>query len=179
MRLIVPLVVAMLSLPVAAIEPIDRDDPENEFEEETTPAPVTQPEELKEYHTPSEVYSDIVDWEEESGHKLKKNIRICIDEDCELYFHHEEDNYNYSTIRLKKGKKTKGAKSAAANIKSIIGMASSGVGMGGTVTIKNIKVTNADGSSWEIGEITVSGGVGLGQKAPVPGEEDGKQVHHK
>lgn len=132
---------------------------------------------VKAYHSPSEIYEDILEFEVEEDFKINKNLKICIEDECELFFHFEEDNYNYSTIKLKKG--SKNGRAMVSNIKSIIGAAKSGVGMGGTITIKNIKIKNADGSSWSIGEITISGGAGLGQKAPVPGYEDGKQVQHK
>ena len=126
------------------------------------------------YYDHEDIYTEILDWEAESGVALDQNIRICIEEDCQIFFHKEEGNYNYSTINMKRTRKKPGGSSA---VKEVLKAVGSGVSAGGKVKISKIRI-NADGSM-ELTNVEISGGFGVGADAPVPGYEDGKQVHNK
>lgn len=136
------------------------------------------------YFEPQDVYDDIVDWERENNSKLHMNLKICVNDDCEIFFHYEQDNYNYSTIRLSAGPDAKNNKRRGVSVKGgvvkEIGLAiAKGVSAGGRIKLKYRTETKPDGTKVEVLELDAFGGVGVGTDAPVPGEEDGKQVHHK
>lgn len=142
------------------------------FEKPRENEPITQ--EYHRYYDHQDIYTEVLDWEAETGLTIDQNIRICIEDDCELFWHKEEDNYAYSTIDLARTKKKPGGTSGVKQVLKAIG---SGVSAGGKVKIGKIRI-NVDGSM-ELNNVEISGGIGLGTDAPVPGYEDGKQVHKK
>ena len=126
-----------------------------------------------EYYTQDDAYDEVLEFEAESGVKIENNFRICIERKCKLY-NHFDDSFAATEIHLKKKKKT--GTTTGTGLKPIIKAIGSGVSAGGTLKIQSIKM-NADGS-WEMKGLEISAGAGVGADAPIPGKEDGKQVHH-
>ena len=136
------------------------------------------PDEPEYYVSPEQAYEEVLEWEEETGVKIDHNLKICVGEDCQVFFHKEEGNYNYGTIWLdKKGVKNKKTGNKTTSLKPVLTAIGKGVAAGARVKIKGLRA-KADGS-FEIDELEMWAGAGVGADVPVPGEEDGKQVHKK
>lgn len=136
---------------------------------------VVRPIDKVDYYDHEDVYTEILDFEAKTGHKVAMNIEICIDGDCEMFYHIGPEATLHGTIHLKKKQKaTSGGKGSG--IQPILNAIGKGVAVGAKLQLKGLKV-NPDGS-FTLEELTMWGGAAMGTDVPVPGEEGGKQVHH-
>ena len=125
------------------------------------------------YYDHEDVYTEILDFEDETGHSLEMNIRICIEKDCQLFYHLDTSDKTFGTFNIAKKKKTTGSKGSG--IQPVLNAIGKGVSVGAKIKVEGLKV-NTDGS-FEIKKLEMWGGAGVGTDAPEPGKEDGKQVH--
>ena len=126
-----------------------------------------------EYYNQDDVYNEVLEFEGETGILVLNNFNICIENLCQ-YFHHGDDLPTTQVYLAKKKKRP----NVGSGVKKILGDLGVAVKGGGGIKLKGVRV-KADGS-YEIDQVYMwFGGAAGDAGAPIPGYENGKQVHHK
>ena len=118
------------------------------------------------YYDHEDVYTEILDYEAETGITIDQNFDICIDGECKRFYHKGTDNSNHGTFTLPKKKRpSKGKPGTGTGIQPVLNAIGNGIAVGGSVTIKGLEV-NADGS-FRIQELQLKAGATIGTDKPI------------